>query len=38
MHDDNKKKDILVPGECPMQELDDAVITAEVKCSINITK
>ena len=32
MHADNKKKAVLVPGECPMQELIDTMITAKVKC------
>lgn len=32
MNADNKKKAILVSGECPMQELIDTMITAKVKC------
>ena len=29
VHDDNKKKDILIPGEGPTQWLDDTALTAE---------
>ena len=38
MHIDNKKKDILVPGESPAQGLEDTLITEEAKCSINFTR
>ena len=34
---DNKRKDILVLGESPMQGLDNTTITAEAKYSINFT-
>ena len=38
MHIDNKGKDILVPREGPIQELDDATLTAEAKDPINFTQ
>ena len=38
MHIDNKKKDILVLGEGPTQELDDTTITAEAKYSISLSR
>ena len=38
MHADNRKNDILILGEVPTYELDDAKITAQAKYSINITK
>ena len=31
VHVDNKKKDILIFGEGPTQELDDTTLTAEKK-------
>ena len=34
---DNKRKDILILGEDPKQELDDTTLTAEKIYSINIT-
>ena len=37
VHVDNKKKDILILGEGPTQELDDTILTAEKKYSINFT-
>ena len=38
MHADDRKNDILVPGEGPADRLDYATITTEAKYSINITK
>ena len=38
VHIDNKKKDILVLGKNPMQELDDTTLTAEAEYSINFTE
>ena len=35
---DNKKKDIVVLGECPTQGLDDTAITEEAKYSIDFTR
>ena len=37
VHVDNKKKDILILGEGPTQELDDITLTAEKKYSINFS-
>ena len=37
-HIDNKNKDILILGEGPTQELDDATLTAEAKYPINFTQ
>ena len=37
VHVDNKKKDILILGVGPTQELDDTILTAEKKYSINFT-
>ena len=37
-HTDNKKKDILVLGEKPTNELDDTTITMEAKYPAHITK
>ena len=34
---DNKRKDILILGEDPKQELDDTTLTAEKIYSINFT-
>ena len=34
---DNKKEDILVLGESPAQGIDDTIVTAEAKYSINFT-
>ena len=38
MHIDNENKDILILGEGPTQELDDATLTAEAKHLINFTQ
>ena len=38
VHDDNRKKDILVFCEGPTNGFDDAAITAEAKYAINMTK
>ena len=38
VHVDNEGKDTLIPGEQPTQELDDTILTAEAKYSINFTK
>ena len=38
VHIDNKNKDILILGEGPTQELDDATLTAEAKYPINFTQ
>ena len=38
MHVDNKRKDILVLGEGPTQEVDNSIITAEATYSINLTE
>ena len=38
VHTDNKKKDILVLGERPTQDLDDTMITTETKYSINFSR
>ena len=38
MHTDNKKQYILVLGEGPTQGLDDTLIKAEIKYSINCTE
>ena len=35
---DNRKKDILTLGKGPIQELNDATLTAEAKYSINFTQ
>ena len=37
VHVDNRKKNILVLGERPPDGLDDTTITAEAKCSVNIS-
>ena len=37
VHAENKEKDILIHGEGPTQELDDATLTADKTCSINFT-
>ena len=37
VHIDNKEKDILVLGEGTTQGLDDTILTAEAKYSINFT-
>ena len=37
VHVDNRKKDILSLGERPPDGLDDTTITAEAKCSVNIS-
>ena len=37
MHADNKKK-LLVLSESPTDRLDDATLSAEAKCSINVFK
>ena len=37
IHVDNKKKDISILGEGPTQGLDDTILTAEKKYSINST-
>ena len=37
LHIDNKKKDILILGEGPIQGLDDTTLTAEKKDSLNYT-
>ena len=38
IHTDIKKKDLLVPGERPTQGLNDTMIMAEAKYSINFPK
>ena len=38
VHVDNEGKDTLIPGERSTQELDDTILTAEAKYSINFTK
>ena len=38
MHIDNKKKDILILGKGPKQELDDTTLTAEAQYSINSSR
>ena len=38
MHIDNKKKDILIYGKGPKQELDDTTLTAEAQYSINSSR
>ena len=38
VHVDNKKKDILILGEGPTQELDNTTLIAEKKYSINFTE
>ena len=38
MHDDNRKKNILIHGKGPMQGLCDTILTAEVEYSINFSK
>ena len=37
-HADNRRKDILVLGEVPADEVDDISIIVEAKYSVNITK
>ena len=37
-HIDSKGKDILILGESPTQGLDDTILTAEKKYSINFTE
>ena len=38
VHIDNKKKDILVLGECPTQGIDYMAITVDAKYSIKCTR
>ena len=38
MHVDNKKKDILILGEDPAQGLDDTILSAEKRYSINFAE
>ena len=38
MHVDNKRKDILILGEEPIQKFDDTTLTAEAKYPINFTQ
>ena len=38
VHIDNKRKDILILGEGPMQGLDDTTLAAEAKYLINFTQ
>ena len=38
VHVDNKKKGILILGECPTQRLDGTTLTAEKLYSINFTE
>ena len=38
VHNDNKKKDILILGEGTTQGLDDTTLTTEVKYRINFTQ
>ena len=38
VHTDNKKKDILILGIGPTQELDDTMLTAEAQYSINFSR
>ena len=38
VHIDNKNKDILIPGEGTIQELDDSTSTAETKYPITFTE
>ena len=38
MHIDNNGKDILIVGEGPTQELDDATLAAEERYPINFTQ
>ena len=38
VHVDNKGKDILIIGEGPTQELDDATLTVEARYPINFTQ
>ena len=38
LHIDNKNKDVFIPGEGPIQKLDDITLTAESKYPINLTK
>ena len=38
VHIDNKKKDILIVGEGPKQELEDTTLTAEAKYPMNFTQ
>ena len=38
VHVDNRNKDILILGEEPTQELDDAILIAEAKCPIIFTQ
>ena len=37
IHIDNKKKDILILCESPVQGLDDTLLTGEKKYSINLS-
>ena len=37
VHIDNKKKDILIPGKGPAQEVDDTTLTAEAQYLINFS-
>ena len=38
VHIDNKKKDVLVLGKGPTQELDDTKLIAEAHYSINFSR
>ena len=38
VHIDNKKKDILIPGLDPTQELDDLTLTAEAQYTIKFSR
>ena len=38
VHIDNKKKDILLLGIGPTQGLDDTMLTADARCSINFSR
>ena len=38
VHIDNKRKEILILGEGPTQELDDTTLTGEAKYPINFTQ
>ena len=38
MHIDNKKKDILILGKGPMQQLDNTTLTAGAEYSINLSR
>ena len=38
VHADNRKKDILILGKSPMQELGDTTLTSEKEYSINFSE